>query len=141
LATSSVVQAPAFLVWLVGFVVALVQGLARNRSGVTMSGAGTLQRHLPVIGAAVRNIVIFTAVLSIPLASAQVLDLSAVETSSWVAALFAFAVALSDISLLGFGNYFWALVLGTGVSLLLERDAFRALRERGAKAGETPNDE
>lgn len=39
--------------------------------------------------------------------------------------LFAFAIALSDISLLGFGNYFWSLVIGTAVSLLLEREALR----------------
>jgi benzoate membrane transport protein len=43
--------------------------------------------------------------------------------------LFAFAIALSDISFLGFGNYFWSLVIGTAVSLLLERDGLRALRE------------
>lgn len=44
--------------------------------------------------------------------------------------LFAFAIALSDISFLGFGNYFWSLVMGTGVSLLLERDELRALRRQ-----------
>lgn len=44
--------------------------------------------------------------------------------------LFAFAIALSDISFLGFGNYFWSLVLGTGISLLLERDELRALRDK-----------
>lgn len=43
--------------------------------------------------------------------------------------LFAFAIALSDISFLGFGNYFWSLVIGTAVSLLLERDGLRALHE------------
>lgn len=53
--------------------------------------------------------------------------------------LFAFAIALSDISFLGFGNYFWSLAIGTGVSLLLERDGLRSLRdrqERQAKANE-----
>jgi benzoate membrane transport protein len=45
--------------------------------------------------------------------------------------LFAFAIALSDISFLGFGNYFWSLVIGTGISMLLERDGLRALREEG----------
>jgi hypothetical protein len=48
--------------------------------------------------------------------------------------LFAFAIALSDISLLGFGNYFWALIIGTVVSLLLERDGLRALREAREEA-------
>ncbi|CAN5257289.1 benzoate/H(+) symporter BenE family transporter [soil metagenome] len=42
--------------------------------------------------------------------------------------LFAFAVALSKISILGFGPFFWALVIGTGVSLLLERDELQVLR-------------
>jgi benzoate membrane transport protein len=44
--------------------------------------------------------------------------------------LFAFAIALSDISFLGFGNYFWSLVIGTGISLLLERDGLRALHKK-----------
>lgn len=42
--------------------------------------------------------------------------------------LFAFAIALSEISILGFGPFFWALVIGTGVSLLLERDEVQVLR-------------
>lgn len=42
--------------------------------------------------------------------------------------LFAFAIALSEISILGFGPFFWALVIGTAVSLLLERDELRMLR-------------
>jgi benzoate membrane transport protein len=42
--------------------------------------------------------------------------------------LFAFAVALSQISLLGLGPFFWSLVIGTGVSLWLEREEWRALR-------------
>jgi benzoate membrane transport protein len=45
--------------------------------------------------------------------------------------LFAFAVALSDVSFLGFGPFFWALVIGTGVSLLLERDGLKTLRSPG----------
>jgi benzoate membrane transport protein len=45
--------------------------------------------------------------------------------------LFAFAIALSEISILGFGSFFWALVIGTGVSLLLERDELQALRSPG----------
>jgi benzoate membrane transport protein len=42
--------------------------------------------------------------------------------------LFAFAIALSEISILGFGPFFWALVIGTGISLLLERDKLQTLR-------------
>jgi predicted benzoate:H+ symporter BenE len=41
--------------------------------------------------------------------------------------MFAFAIALSDISLLGFGPFFWALIIGTAVSLLLERNALREI--------------
>ncbi len=43
--------------------------------------------------------------------------------------LFAFAIALSEISFLGFGNYFWSLVIGTAVSLLLEREGFESLQQ------------
>jgi benzoate membrane transport protein len=42
--------------------------------------------------------------------------------------LFAFAIALSKISLLGFGPFFWALVIGTGISVLFERDELQMLR-------------
>jgi benzoate membrane transport protein len=42
--------------------------------------------------------------------------------------LFAFAVAVSEVSLLGLGSLFWALVIGTGVALLLEGDALETLR-------------
>ena len=43
--------------------------------------------------------------------------------------LLAFAIALSEISLLGFGPFFWAIVIGSGVSFALERDALDTLRE------------
>jgi benzoate membrane transport protein len=46
--------------------------------------------------------------------------------------LFAFAIALSEISLRGFGPFFWALVIGIGISLLLERDGLRKLRSPGS---------
>jgi benzoate membrane transport protein len=39
--------------------------------------------------------------------------------------LFAFAITLSDLTLLGFGPFFWAIVGGIGVSLLVERPAWR----------------
>jgi benzoate membrane transport protein len=39
-----------------------------------------------------------------------------------------FAIALSKISILGFDPFFWALVIGTGISLLLERDELQTLR-------------
>jgi predicted benzoate:H+ symporter BenE len=47
--------------------------------------------------------------------------------------LFAFTVAISDITLLGFGSFFWALIIGIGVSMLLERSGLKELRaEAGA---------
>jgi benzoate membrane transport protein len=42
--------------------------------------------------------------------------------------LFAFAIALSDISVLGLGPFFWSLVGGTLVSLLFEREGWRQMR-------------
>jgi len=42
--------------------------------------------------------------------------------------VFAFAISLSEISFLGFGPFFWALVVGTAISLLLEPEQFKQLR-------------
>jgi benzoate membrane transport protein len=41
--------------------------------------------------------------------------------------IFAFACSLSGISLLGMGSFFWGLVIGTGVSMILERDDLRQI--------------
>ena len=41
--------------------------------------------------------------------------------------VFAFATALSDLTLFGLGPFFWALALGLAVSLLLERDEWKNL--------------
>lgn len=38
-----------------------------------------------------------------------------------------FATALSDLQLMGLGNFFWALVLGLATSLLVEREQWRSL--------------
>lgn len=171
-----------------------------------MHWSATLRSWLPAFGAAIPNIIIPIAVLSIPLAAAQEMRLSEAETTSWIVAvyglpgllglvlairyrqpllltgnifvllvgvlagiaadlpeiiplplllalaglavigvlanalqqitrgplllgpLFAFAIALSKISILGFDAFFWALVIGTGISLLLERDEVQTLR-------------
>jgi benzoate membrane transport protein len=42
--------------------------------------------------------------------------------------IFAFAIALSDMRLLGLGPFFWSLVLGTGISLLLESEEWQRFR-------------
>jgi benzoate membrane transport protein len=46
--------------------------------------------------------------------------------------LFAFAIALSDMTLFGLGPFFWSLVLGTLVSMALEPNGWRTLRHHGA---------
>lgn len=46
--------------------------------------------------------------------------------------LFAFAIALSDMTILGLGSFFWSLVLGTAISLFLEREGWRDLRSNQA---------
>ncbi len=43
--------------------------------------------------------------------------------------LFAFAIALSHMTVFGLGSFFWSLVLGTAISLLLERDGWKRLRK------------
>ena len=47
--------------------------------------------------------------------------------------LVAFAVAVSDLSMLGLGPYFWSLVFGVGVSWALERDGINELRHQAAE--------
>ncbi|MEJ2209361.1 MAG: hypothetical protein P8129_10030 [Anaerolineae bacterium] len=46
-----------------------------------------MRRNLPAIGAAVRNIVLLVAILSIPLRAAEALALSPPEVSSWLLAM------------------------------------------------------
>jgi benzoate membrane transport protein len=53
--------------------------------------------------------------------------------------LFAFAIALSDMSVLGLGPFFWSLVVGTLISLLFEREGWSQLAaasdgDRGRRA-------
>jgi benzoate membrane transport protein len=43
--------------------------------------------------------------------------------------ILAFAIALSDMTVFGLGPFFWSLVLGTAVSMFLEREGWRELRE------------
>ena len=49
--------------------------------------------------------------------------------------MFAFAIALSKMSLLGLGPFFWSLVVGTLVTVLLERDTWNELRASLRRAG------
>jgi benzoate membrane transport protein len=50
---------------------------------------------------------------------------------------FSFVIALSEISLFGFGPFFWALVLGIGVSMLLEHEQLQMLNVQPAEAETT----
>jgi predicted benzoate:H+ symporter BenE len=63
---------------------------------------------------------------SLPLLTVPVFTWSAILTATLVA----FAVAVSDVSLLGLGPYFWSLLFGVAVSWILERDGIRELRLR-----------
>jgi benzoate membrane transport protein len=50
---------------------------------------------------------------------------------------FSFMIALSEISLFGFGPFFWALVMGIGVSMLLEHEQFQMLNAQPAEDDES----
>lgn len=52
--------------------------------------------------------------------------------------VFAFAIALSKMTVFGLGPFFWSLVLGTAVSLLLEREGWKRLSSEAAEADEAP---
>jgi benzoate membrane transport protein len=50
--------------------------------------------------------------------------------------LFALAIALSKMTVFGLGPFFWSLVLGTAISLLLERDGWKRLRTEASDVGD-----
>ena len=50
--------------------------------------------------------------------------------------LFALAIALSKMTVFGLGPFFWSLVLGTAISLLLERDGWKRLRAEASDVGD-----
>lgn len=52
--------------------------------------------------------------------------------------LFAFAIALSDLTFLGLGPFFWSLVLGTLTSFFLEREGWDQLASRPLRGTGTP---
>jgi len=77
--------------------------------------------------------VLLLAIAGLALVPALVAALKAISVGPLVLGpLFAFAIALSDMTILGLGPFFWSLVIGTGVSWLLERDGMRELREGAA---------
>ncbi len=104
----------------------------RYRSAIIASVFGVVIGLLAAIAAALNGAI--PAPLLLALAGLAVFDVLAnalvqiVRSPLLLGPLFAFASALSAISFLGFGPFFWALVVGTGVSLLLEREGIRKLR-------------
>jgi len=87
-------------------------------------------------GIAVDVASILPLVLLLTLAGISVVDVLGTaikrltEGPLFLGPLFAFVVAMSDISFLGFGPFFWSPAIGTGISLLLERDELRKLHEK-----------
>lgn len=97
----------------------------RHRAGYIAGGAVLLLGLLGGVAADLPQIVPMTLLLTLAgLALIDVLTraLKRVTQGPLVfGPLFAFVIVLSDISLLGLGPLFWGLVIGTGVTFLLER--------------------
>lgn len=119
-------------------VTALVAGpdagehLYRQRAVYLASGAVVLVALLAGIAADIPEIVPLPLLLTLAgLAAVGVLANALVEITRGpllLGPLFAFAIALSEISLFGFGAFFWALVIGSSISFLLEGDKLQELR-------------
>jgi benzoate membrane transport protein len=104
----------------------------RLRAVYLASGAIVLVALLAGIAADIPEIVPLSLLLTLAgLAAVGVLSNALLEITRGpllLGPLFAFAIALSEISLFGFGPFFWALVIGSGISFLLEGDKLRELR-------------
>jgi benzoate membrane transport protein len=103
----------------------------RHRAGYIASASTVIVVLFSGIVGTLLNILPIALLLSIAgLASIGILTHALHEVTSGpltLGPLFAFATALSDISLLGLGPYFWALAIGTGVSVMLEREGLQRL--------------
>ena len=76
--------------------------------------------------------VLLLAIAGLALVPALVAALKAISEGPLVLGpLFAFAIALSDMTILGLGPFFWSLVVGTAISSFLERDGMKELRAAG----------
>jgi benzoate membrane transport protein len=113
----------------------------RHRAVYLVGGAALLVGVLAGVAAGLSGVI--PSVLLATLAGLALVDVLANAVKQVTAGplllgpLFAFAIALSQIEFLGFGNYFWSLVIGTAISLLLEREGLRAYRsERAESRGE-----
>jgi benzoate membrane transport protein len=72
--------------------------------------------------------VLLLAIAGLALVPALLAALKAISAGPLVLGpLFAFAIALSDMTIAGLGSFFWSLVIGTVVSVLFEREGWREL--------------
>ena len=116
----------------------------RHRTVYLVAGAALLVGLLAGVAAGLLEII--PASLLATLAGLALVDVLANAVKQVTAGplllgpLFAFAIALSEIEFLGFGNYFWSLVIGTAISLLLEREGLRAYRSERAASPEEPSE-
>lgn len=73
--------------------------------------------------------VLLLAIAGLALVPALLAALKAISAGPLVLGpLFAFAIALSDMTIAGLGSFFWSLVIGTVVSVLFEREGWRELQ-------------
>jgi benzoate membrane transport protein len=80
--------------------------------------------------------VLLLAIAGLALVPALLAALKAISAGPLVLGpLFAFAIALSDMTILGLGPFFWSLVIGTAISVLFERAGWRELRASAEEAG------
>lgn len=104
----------------------------RHRSAYVAGGALVLIGLLAGVAAGLSAIIPLPLLLALAGLSLFAVFVSTlqqiVKGSLLLGPLFAFAIAQSPLTLFGFGPFFWALVLGIGVSLLLERDELNSLR-------------
>jgi benzoate membrane transport protein len=116
----------------------------RYRSVFVPAGALLLIAFLAGTAAGMANLVpptMLLALAGLALVGALVAALQGITRGPLVLGpIFAFATALSKMSLLGLGPFFWSLVVGIGVSLLLERDEWNQLHA-GAMGDGSPDTE
>lgn len=104
----------------------------RHRSAVLASAAFLALTPFAVFAAAAADLIPLELLLGIAgLAVIGILAMSLDQLSNGpltTGPLVAFAVAVSDISLLGLGPYFWSLALGVVASLVVEPERMKELR-------------
>jgi benzoate membrane transport protein len=94
--------------------------------------------HDPILGSARIRLVpptLLLAMAGLALVGALVGALKEITRGPLVLGpMFAFAIALSGMTLFGLRPFFWSLVLGAMISLLLERDGLKQSRAEADRA-------